>query len=581
MNLNPGKQPQPFQFFMFAMLGFLLIALFFGTAWMDARRIQKTLVDVFENKGLNIIETVENIAGEKLRGVLGPTGEAQVVFQDLDRMDESFRTREAILGRLIDLAREVDRREETDGLAPRDLTRLATEAGLQAIVVYDPNGRPILKSAPVSETVAAAIRRLIEGGDEIAVDSDARNTGPTASYLVTVRRKNLKGFVGLVMGTEGFRYWAERVAIQSAIEESGWRKGVHYFMVADPRGVLLAGAGDMPESRAGEASSFPDAPPPGSSASGRRLIEDPPDSLEVYASFTVHGRQVGMARIGMGIEDAVRLSKAHLRRIIVTTGAMMLAAVLAVGLFYRLQGRHLRKIQEMKEVLHRTQRLSSLGKLAAGLAHEIRNPLNAVGMAVQRIQREFEPSAPQSKNEFTLLISAVREEIGRLDRTIEDFLGPVRVKRENFQPRRLADFLEQVVGLAREEAASRNIRIECRCPNPEVEIPMDPARLHQAVFNLLKNAMEAIEGSGAIAIVARSTDSRHVSITIRDNGVGIGKDEIEKILNFEYTTKEKGLGIGLPLAKEIIQAHGGELRLESVPGGGTRVEMILPVRAGK
>ncbi|MBR9987686.1 MAG: hypothetical protein KFF68_17410, partial [Desulfosarcina sp.] len=331
MNPNPDRQPQPFQFFLFAMLGFLLIALFFGTAWMDARRIQKTLIDVFENKGLNIIETVETIAGEKLRGVRGTTGSAQVVFQDLDRMDESFGVQEAILGRLIDLAREIDRREVTDGLAPKDLTRLAAEAGLQAIVVYDPNGRPILESAPVSEAVEAEIRRLIEGGDEIAVDSDARHTGHAASYIVTVRRKNLKGVVGLVIGKEGFGSWAESVAIQSAIEESGWRKGIHYFMVVDPRGVLLAGAGDMPESRAAEASSFPAARPPGSSASGRRLIEDPPDSLEVYAPFTVHGRQVGMARIGMEIEEAVQLGNAHLRRIIVATGSMMLAAVLAMG----------------------------------------------------------------------------------------------------------------------------------------------------------------------------------------------------------------------------------------------------------
>lgn len=581
MNPISDKPPRSFQFLLFAMLGFLLIALFSGTAWMDARRTQETLMDVFENKGLNIIETVETISGEKLRWVVGTTGETQGVFQDIDRLDEGFRMQEAILGRLIDLAREVDQRNAAGGLSPKDLTRLATEAALQSIVVYDQNGRALRESAPVSAAAAAAIRRLTERGDDVAVDPDERLTGKAPSYLVTVRRKNHKGFVALILDAEGFRYWAERVAIQSAIEESGWRKGVHYFMVIDSRGVVLAGAGRMPIARADGLSSFLAAGPPGSNASGRRIIEDPPESLEVYALFTVHGRQVGIARIGLGIEDAVRLRQAQLRRIILTTGLMMLAAVLAMGLYYRLQGRHLRKLQEMKEALYRAQRLSALGKLAAGLAHEIRNPLNAVGMAVQRIQREFEPSALQSKTEFSHLVTVVREEIGRLNQIVEDFLGPARVKREEFQPRRLGDFLEQVVRLVREEAASRSIRMECRCQDPDVEILMDSARLHQALLNLTKNAMEAIEGSGAITIAARLTSFRHAAITIQDSGVGIGKDEIEKILNYEYTTKEKGLGIGLPIAKEIIQAHGGELRLESVSGRGTLVEVILPVRTEK
>ena len=576
-----GRSPQSFQFLLFAMLGFLLIALFFGTAWMDARRTQETLMDVFENKGLNIIETVETVAGEKLRGALGTMEETEGVFQDPDRLDEGFRTQEAILSRLIDLAREVDRRDTSDGLSPKDLTRLATEAALQAIVFYDQNGRALRESASVSEATTAAIRRLTESDDEVAVDLEGRLKDHASFYLVTVRRKNVKGIVALVLGEEGFRYWAERVTIQSAIEESGWRKGVHYFMVVDPRGVLLAGAGDLSESRADESSSFTASRPLGSSAFGRRIIEGPPNSLEVYAPLTVHGRQVGMAKIGLGIDDAVRLGQAHLRRIIVTTVSMMLIAVLAMGLFYRLQGRHLRKIQEMQEALYREQRLSALGKLAAGLAHEIRNPLNAVGMAVQRIQREFEPFSPESKTEFSHLVRVVREEVGRLDRMVEDFLGPVRVKREDFQPRRLADFLEQVVRLVQEEAASRNIRMEYCCQAPDVEILMDSARLHQAVLNLIKNAMEAIQGSGVITIEARSPDARHAAITIRDNGVGIGKKEIEKILNYEYTTKEKGLGIGLPIAREIIQAHGGALHLESVPGRGTLVELILPVRAEK
>ncbi len=582
MTLMPEKRPFPFQPLLFASLGFFLVALFFVTALMDARRTQNTLMNVFQNKGLTIIETVETIAGEKYKGLMGTTRQSQVFSQDFDRMDEGFRMQELILGRLIELARNVDRRGDAIGLSSEDLNQLAAQAGMQAVAVYDEAGRAVRQSAPVPETVDAAIRQLIESGDEIAVDFDGKSAGPESSYLVAVRRKSQKGAIGLIFRAEGFRLWAEKVAIQSAIEESGWRKGVQYFMVVDSSGVLSAAAGGLPEAWADEPSPTMAARIPMKyPGTGRRLVSSSPELLEVYTPFAVNGRQAGIAIVGLEIEEAVRLRETHQQRIAITTGIMMLGAVLVMFLFYRLQRRHLRRIGDMKERLYQAERLSSLGKLAAGVAHEIRNPLNAVGMAVQRIQREFEPSASQGKKEFSHIVSVIRKEIGRLNGIIEDFLGPSRVKREEFQPRRLADFLQQVVDLVGEEAVSRNIRIEYRCQEPDLKTPMDPARLHQAVLNLMKNAVEAINGPGTITVSVRAIDARHAGITIQDSGPGISKDVLEKIFNYEYTTKEKGLGIGLPIANEIIRAHGGELRIESAPGTGALVEIILPARVEK
>jgi len=199
-------------------------------------------------------------------------------------------------------------------------------------------------------------------------------------------------------------------------------------------------------------------------------------------------------------------------------------------------------------------------------------------MAVQRIQREFEPAEPQSKKEFSHIVTVVRDQIGRLNRIIEDFVGPARVRPDEFRPQRLSNLVEQVAQLAREEADARNVRIECERQDPDPEILMDPVRMHQALLNLVKNALEAIDGPGTITLTSRLLDSRTAVILIRDTGAGIPADVLKRILNFEYTTKEKGLGLGLPIAREIILAHGGDLRIESAPGKGTLIELILPVR---
>lgn len=557
----------------------LLILLFFVTALMDVRRTQNTLLDVFENKGVTIIETVELMAHDKLNGLMGITNRAAISFQDLESIEEGFRMQEAILTRLIELGKEVGRRAEGKSLAKKELEALAVEAGMRAIVVYDAHGEVMLESAPVPQKLTPRLKHLLQGSNEIALDLHGEGTAENASYLVGVRRQKTGGMVVLIFDREGLQYWASRVAIQEAVEEGGWRKGVHYFMVVDSRGRLLAGAGDLPDVNAAEkAQSNVERILKRNGRSGRRIIKGSSELLEVYAPLQIDGRTAGFARIGMEIEEAARLRKRNLAAIFISTGLMMMGAVLGMLVFYRLQARHLRRIQEMKERLIQAERLSSLGRLAAGVAHEIRNPLNAVSMAIQRIQREFGPLQPEGNEEFSHLITVVREEIRRLNRIIEEFVSPARIRRTEFRSERLVDLLDRVARLAREESGSRDIRIECHFEEPDLVVYMDAARMHQAVFNLIKNALESIPGSGAVTLTAHSHGSRQVVIMIRDTGAGIPPEALKRILDFEYTTKEKGLGLGLPIANEIIRAHGGELKIESVPGQGTTIEIILPHR---
>lgn len=478
---------------------------------------------------------------------------------------------EAILSHLIELGKEVDRREKEGSLTKQEAANLAAEADLSSLVLSDAHGEISYQSAPLPEDVSKRVKVLLDAKDEITLDLYGTEPEENSFFLVGLHREGREGMIVLVLGREGLEHWASRVALQEAIEEGGWRKGVHYFVVVDSRGRFLAGAGALSE---GPDQGLPMA----DGRTRRRVVEGNPELLEVEAPLRLKEAGTEIARVGMEIEEVSRLRQRNQSHIFFSTGLMMAGSVFAVLLFYTIQGRHVRKLQEMKDRLSQAERLSSLGRLAAGLAHEIRNPLNAISVAIQRIHREYGPSGNEKSKEFTHLVSVIREEIRRLDRIIEDFVGPAREKRPEFREGRLVDLLERVVQLVKEEAHSRNVRIQTAWENPDAVVLMDSARMHQAVLNLLKNALESMAGPGLVTLSTRSEGSRHVVVGVQDTGVGIAAKDVGRVFEFEYTTKEKGLGLGLPLAREIIQAHGGEIRVESEPGKGTRFEVVLPCK---
>jgi signal transduction histidine kinase len=235
----------------------------------------------------------------------------------------------------------------------------------------------------------------------------------------------------------------------------------------------------------------------------------------------------------------------------------------------------------MERQLEKAERLSALGQLAAGVAHEIRNPLNAISMASQRLKREFMPGDEEKIKEFQILASVIRDEIRRLDGIIEEFLTFSKSRRLELHDYPVREVLQKIVNLIKEEAALKGITIETRYHHEPAIIPMDVDKLQQALLNFVKNAMESISGAGNIIISVNTAGKDRVSIRVSDNGCGMTSQEIERIFNPEYTTKEKGLGLGLPLAHEIIRGHGGAISVVSQQGGGTTFEIMLPAgRAG-
>ncbi len=251
-------------------------------------------------------------------------------------------------------------------------------------------------------------------------------------------------------------------------------------------------------------------------------------------------------------------------------------AILSMWLLYHDQNRHLAGIIEMERRLEKAERLSSLGQLAAGVAHEIRNPLNAISMATQRLKRDFVPDDQEKALEFQNLSGVIRDEIRRLNGIIEEFLSFSKSRRLQLSDFSVTEVLQKIVSLISEEASARGITIETKWRHAPAVIPMDINKLQQSFLNLIKNALESIPAQGKITITVDKEGKNYIVIGIADTGCGMTADEIEKIFSPEYTTKEKGVGLGIPLANEIIRGHGGEIRVISRKGEGTKFEVVLP-----
>jgi signal transduction histidine kinase len=374
------------------------------------------------------------------------------------------------------------------------------------------------------------------------------------------------------------KYWGTKVSIDKALEKlgEGQGQGLAYLVITDSQGAVLGATGSVPEKwREGEM-------PLAEILAGKRRIESRNvvhsgrSLLDMAAPFVMNDKIVGVVRIGLERESMDRILEENRRNIYIFSFLIVVIALLAMWLLFHNQNRHLAGIVEMERQLDKAERLSALGQLAAGVAHEIRNPLNAVSMASQRLKREFQPADENKAVEFQSLAGVIRDEIRRLNGIIEEFLTFSKSRRLDFHDYPVAEVLQKIVNLIREEAAVRGIQIRTQWGPDGTVVPMDMDKLQQALLNIIKNAMESIEGGGTIDIAVDRKSGNKVSVRIADTGCGMTSEEVERIFSPEYTTKEKGLGLGLPLAHEIIRGHSGEILVFSDRGSGTTFEIVLP-----
>jgi len=233
--------------------------------------------------------------------------------------------------------------------------------------------------------------------------------------------------------------------------------------------------------------------------------------------------------------------------------------------------RDLTEVRRLQEEVRRKEKLAALGGLAAGVAHEIRNPLSSIKGLASFFGSKF-PEGSEDREAATVMIG----EVDRLNRTISELLEFARPSELKLKPTNLNQLLEHSVRLVRQDAETKGIEINLTNDEPLPEALLDPDRFSQCLLNLFLNAIQAMEAGGRLSVKSRPGPEKTLQIAVADTGKGIERRGMQKIFDPYFTTKPTGTGLGLAIVHKIVEAHEGWIEVRSNPGQGTVFTISIP-----
>ena len=415
----------------------------------------------------------------------------------------------------------------------------------------------------------------------------------TAAARQTIEEKGEVLIRALESGTRvGMGMRMHHAQLQALLEEMAWQPGVLWFAVTDENGKIIAHSDPQQVDKALYSPAQMRELKVGEQERWRRLAEPQP-ALEIYRQFRplnpARGHHMGMMkRCNSALAqpnvpqvifiafDSRELDAAQARglrnmMIMLAAAALVIVATILAQFWFR---RYRLSRQQLQEAMARKEKLLALGHLAAGVAHEIRNPLSSIkGLAKYFAER----TPPGGEAQELALVMA--KEADRLNRVVSELLELVRPAHLNYQPVDINALIHHSLQLVSQDAQSRGIALQFT-PRPELtSIKADPDRLNQVLLNLYLNAMQAIGRDGVIHVSASEADRQRVKIVVKDSGKGMSDEELQIIFTPYFTTKADGTGLGLAVVQNIIEQHGGTIRAESQPGAGAIFTLWLPVDA--
>lgn len=271
-------------------------------------------------------------------------------------------------------------------------------------------------------------------------------------------------------------------------------------------------------------------------------------------------------RVEVNLDEARSIQRRAATVPILVGVALFLAGGVAMALVFRLQHAYLEKERELRARAERDRRLAALGRLTAGVAHEIKNPLNAIRLSVGRLQRRVDEPA---------ILDPITESVVSITKTVEDFMKLARDPTLSLEAAEPGEVLDEALAQVRpmaDELGRELVRDGEKTPGTT---RLDRARLREAIVSLLRNALQAA-ASRVVTRVRRSGD--RFLVEVDDDGPGLPKEQRAEVLEYFFTTKPDGTGLGLPLAHRVAEEHGGSLEIGDAPLGGARFTLTLPCR---
>lgn len=508
-----------------ALLAFALAALLGGLAGWEARLERLAL------------EAVVRAEGEALAEALGHAVEnASASSREIEELASA---------RLLDVARLLARLDERSPLGASEIAGAADDLALRSVVLLDadlaatPSFPP---GSPVPASWTEALRALARGeADEVVFPTAGPEDAPT--FGAAVRRSRGGAIVAAMDGSEMLAFADETGAahLLAAVAGTG---GIVYAVLEDRSGATIA---------------------------SERAANPEPNVMEIARSVHLGGEGPGRLRVGVSTAAVHATGRSALRRAAITAGAVFVL-VGSIGAALA-GGRRAREEREARErEARRGESLAALGRLAATVAHEVRNPLNAVAVGIQRLEREY-PPGPGEEGEARLT-RLVREEVARLDGIVTRFLEMARPPDLFPAEGSLDEALREASPLLA-DGIPEGVRIEIR-PGGAERAVFDAGAFRQIVLNLVRNALDAVGTTGRITVETRPEGEKAV-LEVTDDGPGIPPEDRERIFEFGYSTKPGGSGLGLPTVQRLAAEMGGSVSVDRLPDRGTVFRVTFPV----
>jgi len=419
------------------------------------------------------------------------------------------------------------------------------------------------------------LQRILEGGEDEAATDVHASRGRGGSRLAAGVRRASGGAIVVNVDAQDVAALMRQASLDTLLEDivtSAPDVAYVVFEQDDARLVHGETPAELPPV------SLTGAEPEGLVRRETRVAGRP--VLEFSGRLPLGSAEPAVLRLGMSLDGVRRAEWRMLAKGAFTLAAAIALAGLGIGAawlrrkYALLSEEHARA----EEALRRRDRLAAMGELASTVAHEVRNPLNAIAMSAQRLRHEFleQCPAPEAREELAELVGVVESEARRLDRTVQQFLDYARPPRLDPRPTDLAALAGVVAEASGAKAELRHVALELEVSRAG-EAVVDPDQLRQALDNLVRNALDATPDGGRVRLTAWS-DASAVTLEVADSGPGIPPDVLPRIFDLYFTTKQDGTGVGLAVTQQIVTAHGGTIEVDSKPGAGTRMTLRLPRR---
>ena len=539
--------------------------------WIDYAGTRDELLRLLRGQAASLRQTIA--AAARANEAAGAQAEAQVTERLLDN------------ARLL---AEIDRR---GGLTQQYLDTVAAENRLFRASVFAADGSRELSSSGAGRfgqgrgfQGGSIVPRLLGGTDtELVEQMHPTRWGGGARIAAGVRRAK-GGAIVLNVDASDVEAIQRQVSLDSLISDIAASTAAIAFVSLEG-GAIRASHGEPPPAAP---PGVMDPPPPDGAAAQaveREVTVAGRPVLEFAGPITLGSSATGQLRLGLRLDDLRHAERRVLVRLVVSLAAALLLSLLALGTVWLRQAYSTltEKHALAEAALRRRDRLSAMGELASTVAHEVRNPLNAIAMSGQRLRREFLGGAvavaESDRAELEQLLGVLEGETRRINAIVQQFLAFARPPKLAPRETDLAALVGAAAEAMRPIASNRTVSLEVDVAGAGQAL-VDPDQLRTALDNLARNAIDATPAGGRVRIAARS-DAKEHAIDVSDTGAGIAPEDLPRIFDLYFTTKPEGTGIGLAVTQQIISAHGGTIEVDSSAGAGTRMTIRLPRTAGE